>query len=156
MTSTSTAVFAARNRSDRLALFSLFCVLATVINEPAFCASPENEFFRQSSVPSLKEPENTGWSIQLDNDAFHGSSRDQDYTGGLAITFSGRRVLDYRISVNKICIGLTDASARIQSPMAILFIRVTRFSLVWSRLRPKSSNHPNRSWTTGRMRTSCS
>ncbi len=37
------------------------------------------------------EPENSGWSLHFDNDLFAGGSRDQDYTGGIAITLSGQR-----------------------------------------------------------------
>lgn len=42
------------------------------------------------------EPYNTGWSFQFDNDLFAGGERDQDYTGGFAITLSGRRAQEYR------------------------------------------------------------
>lgn len=39
---------------------------------------------------------NAGWSFQFDNDLFAGGSRDQDYTGGFAVTLSGRRAQEYR------------------------------------------------------------
>ncbi len=39
----------------------------------------------------LTEPENTGWSFQFDNDVFVGGNKDQDYTGGVAVTLSGNR-----------------------------------------------------------------
>lgn len=42
------------------------------------------------------EPHDTGWSIQVDNDLFAGGQRDQDYTGGFAVTLSGKRVTLYR------------------------------------------------------------
>ena len=44
------------------------------------------------------EPENTGWSFQFDNDVFVGGNKDQDYTGGFAVTMSGRRAENYRWS----------------------------------------------------------
>jgi hypothetical protein len=42
------------------------------------------------------EAYNSGWSFQFDNDLFAGGSRDQDYTGGFAVTLSGRRAQEYR------------------------------------------------------------
>lgn len=41
------------------------------------------------------EAYNSGWSFQFDNDLFAGGSRDQDYTGGFAVTLSGRRAQEY-------------------------------------------------------------
>lgn len=37
----------------------------------------------------------TGWSFQFDNDLFAGGQRDQDYTGGMVVTLSGRRAQGY-------------------------------------------------------------
>ena len=48
------------------------------------------------------EPENTGWSIQLDNDALLGGNKDQDYTGGFAVTLSGDRATRYRWSPDRL------------------------------------------------------
>ncbi len=46
------------------------------------------------------EPLNTRWGLVLDNDALISASRDKDYTGGIAVTLSGRRVANYRVSLN--------------------------------------------------------
>lgn len=48
------------------------------------------------------EPDNTGWSIQLDNDALLGGNKDQDYTGGFAVTLSGDRATRYRWSPDRL------------------------------------------------------
>jgi len=45
-----------------------------------------------------QEPDNSGWSVQVDNDLIAGGSRDQDYTGGFAVTLSGNRVNHYRFT----------------------------------------------------------
>ena len=50
----------------------------------------------QADHVSNDEPHDTGWSIQVDNDLFAGGQRDQDYTGGFAVTHSGKRVTQYR------------------------------------------------------------
>ena len=44
------------------------------------------------------EPYDAGWAFYLDNDALALVNRDQQYTGGFALTLSGRRALDYAIS----------------------------------------------------------
>jgi len=48
------------------------------------------------------EPYDTGWSLQVDNDLFAGGARDQDYTGGFALTLSGRRVTHYRFTPQRL------------------------------------------------------
>ena len=46
------------------------------------------------------EPHNTGWAFYLDNDVLTTGDRDQDYTGGFALTLSGVRALEYPISID--------------------------------------------------------
>lgn len=46
------------------------------------------------------EPENTRWGLVLDNDALISATRDKDYTGGVAVNLSGKRVANYRVSLN--------------------------------------------------------
>lgn len=48
------------------------------------------------------EPENTGWSFQFDNDVFVGGNKDQDYTGGFAVTLSGNRATGYQWSPDRL------------------------------------------------------
>jgi len=52
------------------------------------------------------ETHNSGWAFYLDNDVLTSGSRDQDYTGGFAVTFSGARVLEYPISIDGWLAGL--------------------------------------------------
>lgn len=47
------------------------------------------------------EPENSGWSLYIDNDALLPINRDEDYTGGLAVTLGGRRAADAWYSLDK-------------------------------------------------------
>jgi hypothetical protein len=51
----------------------------------------------------------TGISVQLDNDLFAGREDDRDYTGGLAVTFSGRRARDNVLSLDPLLSALDRA-----------------------------------------------
>jgi len=51
---------------------------------------------------------NSGWQINADNDLLTGQSTDRDYTGGLALTLSGRRVQDYLVSIDGWRAGIDD------------------------------------------------
>ena len=46
------------------------------------------------------EKYNSGWQINADNDVLTGQNSDRDYTGGLAVTLSGRRAQEYLISID--------------------------------------------------------
>ena len=46
------------------------------------------------------EKHNSGWRVNADNDLLTGQSTDRDYTGGLALTLSGKRVQDYLLSID--------------------------------------------------------
>lgn len=47
------------------------------------------------------EPYNAGWQIYLDNDLFISPDIDRDYTGGLAIAYSGRRAREWWFSMDR-------------------------------------------------------
>ena len=47
------------------------------------------------------EKHNTGWAFYLDNDMLTTGNVDQDYTGGFALTLSGRRATRYFFSLDK-------------------------------------------------------
>lgn len=51
-------------------------------------------------APMGPEPYNTGWSFYLDNDALTLVNRDQQYTGGFALTLSGHRAVEYPVSID--------------------------------------------------------
>lgn len=53
-----------------------------------------------------KEKYNTGWVLNLDNDIL--AERDRDYTGGIALTLSGRRAQEYLFSLEGIRNWLDD------------------------------------------------
>lgn len=46
------------------------------------------------------EKYSTGWAFYLDNDALTTGDTDEDYTGGFAVTLSGRRATEYPISLD--------------------------------------------------------
>jgi hypothetical protein len=54
------------------------------------------------------EPYNTGWSIYLDNDLIAVGSQDDRYTGGLAVSLSGRRAAEYLFSLDPVLGALND------------------------------------------------
>ncbi len=51
---------------------------------------------------TTNEPYNSGWSLQVDNDLFAATNEDQNYTGGFAVTLSGRRALEYALTPEKL------------------------------------------------------
>jgi hypothetical protein len=53
-----------------------------------------------SPSESRSEAYNTGWTFYLDNDAFSTLDIDQDYTGGFAVSLSGRRARTYPLSID--------------------------------------------------------
>lgn len=60
---------------------------------------------------SRQEKYNAGWTIHIDNDLLiPGSNRDQDYTGGLGITLTGRRAKENWWSIDPL-LGMLDATS---------------------------------------------
>ena len=47
-----------------------------------------------------RELYNSGWQLNIDNDLLTGQSPDRDYTGGLAITLSGKRAQEYPVTID--------------------------------------------------------
>ncbi len=56
------------------------------------------------------EDDDTGWSLHIDNDLFFPAHRDQQYTGGLGLTLSGRRAVDYWYSLDPFLTALNNWS----------------------------------------------
>lgn len=48
----------------------------------------------------LQEPDNSGWSLHMDNDLFTPRKHDRDYTGGLSLTLAGRRISSWPVSLD--------------------------------------------------------
>ena len=48
-----------------------------------------------------REKYNAGWTLAFDNDALMSGDRDFDYTGGVAVTFAGRRAAEWPISLDR-------------------------------------------------------
>ena len=53
-------------------------------------------------LASADELYNSGWRINVDNDLLTGQSTDRDYTGGIAVTLSGRRVQQYPVTLESL------------------------------------------------------
>ena len=53
-----------------------------------------------SSNDQFEENDRTGWAFYLDNDLLTTGDRDQDYTGGAAVTLSGAAAATYPLSVD--------------------------------------------------------
>ena len=53
-----------------------------------------------SAAETGDEKYNSGWRINTDNDLLTGQTTDRDYTGGLALTLSGRRAREYPVSID--------------------------------------------------------
>jgi len=51
---------------------------------------------------SGREKRNAGWTLSLDNDLLSFGDRDFDYTGGLAVTFAGRRAKEWWFSLDPV------------------------------------------------------
>lgn len=49
-----------------------------------------------------QEKHNAGWTLAFDNDLLSFADRDFDYTGGLAVTFAGRRAQEWWFSLDPI------------------------------------------------------
>ncbi len=82
-------------------LILLFLVLPAAAQTPGETGEPfEDE-------PQEKEEKyNSGWSFYIDNDLVIG--QDDDYTGGYALTLSGRRAVEYPWSLDPVLGGLNN------------------------------------------------
>jgi len=78
----------------------LACALPWLLQVP--CAIGATGAGGHGEPPLAEEPWNTGWAFYIDNDAFALVSRDQQYTGGFALTLSGRRAAEYTISLQPV------------------------------------------------------
>ena len=59
-----------------------------------------------SPAQAMEEKYNSGWTVNLDNDIL--AERDRDYTGGFAVTLSGRRAQEYLVSLEGVRNWLDD------------------------------------------------
>ena len=58
-------------------------------------------YAKDAIIPSLAgEPYNSGWSLQMDNDLLTPKNHDRDYTGGIALSFAGKRVQQWPVSLD--------------------------------------------------------
>lgn len=80
-------------RRFRFAVLALALVSATSAANPAPAGIATDEQGR--------ERYDAGWTFYFDNDALTPAERDEDYTGGLALTLAGRRAQAYWFSLDR-------------------------------------------------------
>lgn len=56
--------------------------------------------YYETEPPAYREAYNTGWQLYVDNDVFVKPDQDSDYTGGVAVAYTGRRVREWAFSVD--------------------------------------------------------
>jgi hypothetical protein len=55
----------------------------------------------KSEIPDkFEEAYNTGWQLYFDNDISFSDAKDRNYTGGVALTLTGKGAADYRLSLD--------------------------------------------------------
>ncbi len=82
-------------RTARVVLSVLGVTDVGFAKEPATATSEAPVGFTDTT-----EPYSTGWEIVLDNDALVSTTRDKDYTAGIAVVLGGSRVTNYRFSLD--------------------------------------------------------
>ena len=88
-------------RFDRPAVLPAAAILlAGLLAAAAAAAGSGSE--APPDAPLGPEPYDTGWSLYVDNDALTLINRDQQYTGGFALTLSGRRAVEYPWSLDPV------------------------------------------------------
>ena len=55
---------------------------------------------RNPLTPEGHEKKSTSWALYIDNDLFALTSKDRDYTGGVALTLSGKEATTYAVSLD--------------------------------------------------------
>lgn len=92
---------AMRHKKTSLELLFLIIIMAQWF---ALCgyAQADSGFVQKEKPAMVQEPENSGWSIYMDNDIFTPRPRDQDYTGSLSVTFSGYRTTAWFFSADSL------------------------------------------------------
>ena len=88
------------------ALYLCLQLMALILSPGAAQATHGQTDHRHFSQIEREEAYNTGWEFYFDNDVFLGSSKDRNYTGGLALTLAGRRAAEYPFSLDPLLGGL--------------------------------------------------
>jgi len=94
-----------------LSCMVFLAILSFAITDDARCADNMKHSDSLAGPGIPHDRHDAGWSVQIDNDSLNGSSRDHDYTGGIAIAFYGSRVEDFAITVSPILNWLDRFSA---------------------------------------------
>lgn len=63
------------------------------------------------------EPDDAGWALFMDNDAFTLGTHDHDYTGGVALTLAGTRARDWPLSLDP-ALGAINAAVGVRPAQA--------------------------------------
>ncbi len=109
-----------------------------------------NEQENESPSSIFQEKYNSGWSFYLDNDAFSFLTVDRDYTGGFAVTLSGKRASEYFFSLNHLLHPLNNIMgiSRITEPAGSFQLHNLEFGLTSftpdniTESKPINNDHP--------------
>lgn len=87
-----------KNYRASLVIFTLaFTALSFNTSVNAYSVESEKSPRASRSIHSEQQPIES-WAFSLDNDIFSLSERDQDYTGGIAITYNGSKAKDFPLA----------------------------------------------------------
>jgi hypothetical protein len=81
-------------------------LLALMMPSTAAHATPGLADSEMIAHLDASEAYNTGWEFYFDNDVFLGSTKDRNYTGGIALTLAGRRAAEYPFSLDGLLKGI--------------------------------------------------
>lgn len=78
------------------------CIVAPInpTNAAESITSAVNAINNNTNRSSITQKYNSGWAVYIDNDLFSSAETDRDYTGGLAVTLSGRRAQEFLLSTD--------------------------------------------------------
>lgn len=102
-----------------------------------------SEDILHSGVPiddNGRETYNAGWTLAVDNDLLSFSDRDFDYTGGVALTFAGRRAQQWPISLDPIAAWLDPLVPRERGDAAYARLHALQVGLI--AFTPDDLNNP--------------
>src|SRR5262245_49623985 len=68
----------------------------------------------RADADAFEEAEFTDVRLQIDNDLFAGRELDRDYTGGFAVTISGRAAADGLLSLDRLLIAIDNVTSPAQ------------------------------------------
>lgn len=90
-----------RSHSGTLAILSALTCLALAHAAAEASTLERGEPVSHDYDEIVAEEYNAGWTFAFDDDVMSFADRDADYTGGMAVTFAGRRVAEWPFSLDR-------------------------------------------------------